>query len=59
MPTQKRSRVAHASDRARLSQPALANRIGSVARPIARVEADGASPRVESARGLTRARRER
>ena len=54
MPTRKRSRVAEARERAGLTQPALAERIGVGRATIARIEAGGVSPRVAVALALSR-----
>jgi putative transcriptional regulator len=54
MPTRKRSRVAEARNRAGLSQPALAERVG-VSRPtIARIEAGNVPAAVAVALAISR-----
>jgi DNA-binding XRE family transcriptional regulator len=54
MPTRKRSRVAEARDRAGLSQPALADRVGVGRATIARIEAGRVSPSVAVALAISR-----
>lgn len=54
MPSRKRSRVAESRQRAGLSQPALAKRVGVGRATIARIEAGGVSPRVSIALAIGR-----
>jgi putative transcriptional regulator len=54
MPRRKRSRVAQARDRAGLSQPALAERVGVGRATIARIEAGSTSPSVAVALAISR-----
>jgi putative transcriptional regulator len=54
MPTRKRSRVAEARDRAGLSQPALAAKVGVGRATIARIEAGSTSPSVAVALAISR-----
>jgi putative transcriptional regulator len=54
MPIRKRSRVATARERAGLSQPALAERVGSSRPTIARIEAGATSPSVDLAIAIAR-----
>jgi putative transcriptional regulator len=54
MPRRKRSPVALARERAGLSQPALAARVGASRPTIARIEAGNTSPSVTLALALSR-----
>jgi putative transcriptional regulator len=54
MPTRKRSRVATARERAGLSQPALAERVGASRPTIARIETGGHAPSVTLALAIAR-----
>jgi len=54
MPVRKRSRVATARERAGLSQPALAKRVGASRPTIARIETGGHAPSVTLALAIAR-----